>query len=261
MSRQDDIKRFLLMHNRRLQMLEKKSATDGLDTPPNVLMEIDDIKSNIADFQSELEDLEKTDVEEPPEKIRGLYYATKNTFNELRQILNNLSSELDYISADAHANAVHLLEQAEHLFLGLEKEWNTLDVHSVSAEDALKAIQSNLSVVKSNLYTLILRRSHRRRFGLLNEKLASQQLALPEEQLQTTLQPQISQIQAQIQSLQNKENLPQQDQNMLKIYQRNLELCQQILSGERLYAPLTLLSELSDLEQTLTEIDIELAAR
>jgi hypothetical protein len=141
----------------------------------------------------------------------------------------------------------------------LEKEWNGLDVKSEAAEEALKAIQSSVSVARSDLNILILRCNHRRRHSLLEEQLASQQLALTQKQLQTTLQPQVSQIQGQIQSLQDKEKLSSHDQNMLKIHQRNLELCQQILAGKRLYAPLTLLSELSDLEQTLTEIDIKLA--
>lgn len=258
MSRQDEIKQVISMHNRRLQILEKKSAADGSNTPPNILMEIDDIKTTIANLQSELEGLEHTKVEEPPEKIHGLFYATRDALSEFRHTFSSLSSELDYIPPAAQANVSQLLRQAEQKLLELEKEWNGLNVKSETVEEALKAIQSSISVVLSDLNTLILRRNYRRRHNLLEEKLASQQLALTQEQLQTTLQPQMSQIQVQIQSLQDKEKLSPHDQNMLKIYQRNLELCQQILAGKQLYAPLTLLNELSELEQTLTEIDIEL---
>jgi hypothetical protein len=194
MSRQDDIKKLIFFHNRRLQMLEKKRILDEPNTSQTVLIEIDDIKSNITRLQSELEELEKVNVKKPSPKIGDLYYETKEAFSEFRQILNNLSTEIDYISKKAQARAIHLLEQTGQRFLELEKEWNVLNIQSEFTEETLKDLQSNLSLAKSNLNTLILRRNYRRRFSLLEEKLASQQLALTEEQLQTTLQSQLRQI-------------------------------------------------------------------
>jgi hypothetical protein len=141
----------------------------------------------------------------------------------------------------------------------VEKEWQAIDHQSESAETALKVLQSKLATADQGLHTLKLRYNYRRRFSLLEEQLARQEVVLTEDNLQTTVQPQARQIQQQIQTLETKEKLTPHNQNILKIYRRNLELCQQMLAGKRPYAPLTLLSELTDLEQTLTDIDRQLA--
>jgi GAF domain-containing protein len=54
MSEMDHIKKLIVNHTRRLQSLKEQQALNGLDTPPKILIEIDDIESEIAKLQSEL---------------------------------------------------------------------------------------------------------------------------------------------------------------------------------------------------------------
>ena len=44
----------LIYHNRRLQALQKTKALKGSDTPPEILIEIDDIKKEIEELETEL---------------------------------------------------------------------------------------------------------------------------------------------------------------------------------------------------------------
>lgn len=60
MSRQNDIKRLILKHNRRLQALREKQALYGLETPVSILTEIEDIETEIKKLQVELEQLEQS---------------------------------------------------------------------------------------------------------------------------------------------------------------------------------------------------------
>jgi tetratricopeptide (TPR) repeat protein len=63
MSRQNDIKKQIVQHNRRLQILKEKKAAYGLETPVSVLTEIADIESQIEALQAELEQLPQNGVE------------------------------------------------------------------------------------------------------------------------------------------------------------------------------------------------------
>jgi hypothetical protein len=105
---------------------------------------------------------------------------------------------------------------------------------------------------------LKLRRNHRRRYTLLQENLARQQQVLSQDQLQAMIQPHVGQLEAQIQAMEAKGQLAENEQKLLGIHRRNLALYRQMLAGERIYAPLPLLGELMDLEQTFKEIDDEL---
>ncbi len=53
--RSDHLKRLILNLNRRLQILTERQALHGLETSPAILMEIEDIKAEIAERQAELE--------------------------------------------------------------------------------------------------------------------------------------------------------------------------------------------------------------
>lgn len=58
MSRRDDIRKLLEKRFRYLQVLKEKEASFGLDAPPHILLEIQDIEAKIAELQTELKDLE-----------------------------------------------------------------------------------------------------------------------------------------------------------------------------------------------------------
>lgn len=58
-SRQQYIEKLIKNHHHRLQKLREKQAFDGLDAPPEVLMEIEDLEASIAELQAEFKTLEK----------------------------------------------------------------------------------------------------------------------------------------------------------------------------------------------------------
>ncbi len=54
MTRQDDIRNLIRNHNRRLQKLKEQQALHGLDAPPKILLEIEDIETELEQLQTEL---------------------------------------------------------------------------------------------------------------------------------------------------------------------------------------------------------------
>ena len=53
MPRQDDIQKLLVLYNRRLQKLREQEALKGLNAPPEILIEIEDIEAKVAQLQAE----------------------------------------------------------------------------------------------------------------------------------------------------------------------------------------------------------------
>ncbi|MCP4409130.1 MAG: hypothetical protein GY807_15510 [Gammaproteobacteria bacterium] len=74
MSRQDELQKLISEHNRRLQILEERLARQGIETPPSVITEIEDIKTELAELQTELEVL--------PEIVRQNPYRGLSAFRE-----------------------------------------------------------------------------------------------------------------------------------------------------------------------------------
>lgn len=58
MSHIDDIKNLLVEHRRRLQKRREQKARQGINTPPEILTEIEDIESSIEKLRTELQELE-----------------------------------------------------------------------------------------------------------------------------------------------------------------------------------------------------------
>jgi hypothetical protein len=61
MSRRDEIQTLITEHQRRLQRREEQQAKYGIDTPPQILNEIEDIEAKIAKLQTELKEIENRD--------------------------------------------------------------------------------------------------------------------------------------------------------------------------------------------------------
>jgi hypothetical protein len=57
-SRQDDIKKLITNHQRRLQKLKELQALQGLSIDPKILIEIEDIETEVKELQTELKELE-----------------------------------------------------------------------------------------------------------------------------------------------------------------------------------------------------------
>jgi hypothetical protein len=60
MSRQDDVKKLLRNHHLRLQLLKEREALRGLDTPPDILIEIQETEAKIEVLQTELQTLQRS---------------------------------------------------------------------------------------------------------------------------------------------------------------------------------------------------------
>lgn len=58
MSRQDDINKLIRTHERSLNILEQQQAAMGLQTPPHILIEIEDTRAEIEKLRTELRQLE-----------------------------------------------------------------------------------------------------------------------------------------------------------------------------------------------------------
>jgi hypothetical protein len=54
MLRKDNLKRLIIKNQSRLQILQEQEATYGLNTPPHILTEIEEIQAEIAELQAEL---------------------------------------------------------------------------------------------------------------------------------------------------------------------------------------------------------------
>ncbi|MFC1976327.1 hypothetical protein ACFLXQ_08000 [Chloroflexota bacterium] len=61
MSHKDDIKKLLVISQRRLQKLKEQKALKGSDTQPHILIEIEDTEDEINKLQIELQQLESDD--------------------------------------------------------------------------------------------------------------------------------------------------------------------------------------------------------
>lgn len=55
MSRREDIQKLIVLYNRRLQKLREQEALKGISTPPEILIEIEDLEDKLAGLQAELE--------------------------------------------------------------------------------------------------------------------------------------------------------------------------------------------------------------
>ena len=63
MSQRNHLKQLLINHNLRLQALQQTKALKGLDAPPDVTFEIENIEAEIEKLQAELQEFEQQDVE------------------------------------------------------------------------------------------------------------------------------------------------------------------------------------------------------
>jgi len=85
MPRKDDIKRLMANQERRLQKRKEQQALFGLDAPPHVLTEIEDIEAEIKKLQTELEALEDSDINEEPHGVFGEPQRARNLMTNDKQ--------------------------------------------------------------------------------------------------------------------------------------------------------------------------------
>lgn len=85
-------KKLLENHERRLQKLKEKKAIYGLETPPDILMEIEDIEKEVAELQGQLKALKADEIKEPlssPDILKRIE-SLEAEVNELQKELETL---------------------------------------------------------------------------------------------------------------------------------------------------------------------------
>ncbi|MFC1976367.1 tetratricopeptide repeat protein [Chloroflexota bacterium] len=84
MSQQDDIRNLIRNHNRRLQKLKEQQALRGLNTPPEIVLEIEDIEAKIEQLQTGLEEIE-SDPDTQKQRIEQQRQRIADGLAEIRQ--------------------------------------------------------------------------------------------------------------------------------------------------------------------------------
>ncbi len=79
MSHKDDLKKLLVTSQRRLQKLKEQKALKGSDTPPHILIEIEDTEEEINRLQTELQKLESDDRNKFQQSIAENLLRTLNS--------------------------------------------------------------------------------------------------------------------------------------------------------------------------------------
>ncbi|MCP4707583.1 MAG: toll-Interleukin receptor [Planctomycetes bacterium] len=85
MSREDDIKKLISDHNRRLQKLKEQQARFGWNTPPEILNEIEAIEAKLEQLQTELEEPESVGKSSPPTITIGRGKRLQQQITELQR--------------------------------------------------------------------------------------------------------------------------------------------------------------------------------
>ena len=81
----DNIKRQINLHQRRLAFLKEKKAMRGYDTPPDILMEIEDIQNTIDELSSELNQLDISVNYSSPRAIQIYLHGDFNSVSNEKQ--------------------------------------------------------------------------------------------------------------------------------------------------------------------------------
>ena len=103
MSRKDDIQKLIVNYERRLQKRKEQKALFGLDAPPHILTEIEDIEAEIKKLHTELEALEDSGVDE--ESQRALSELAEDTEPKQRAQIY-LQGDFPSLSADRRSAAI-----------------------------------------------------------------------------------------------------------------------------------------------------------
>lgn len=192
--------------------------------------------------------------------LKPLYENAKADLEEFQRTLETTTQELDFVPEESQIGATRLVERSQGRLPALEEDWNTLRQQQPGSAEKFQAFISRIEAERGNLSILVERRIHRQNLGILEQVLALQQSALTQDQLQITLRPQMDFELDQINRLKAKKRLDTADEELLAIHHNNLRIYQEMLSGQRPYAPLHLVNSVTLEEQAIQEIDNRLAS-
>jgi uncharacterized protein (UPF0335 family) len=191
--------------------------------------------------------------------LKPLYENAKADLEDFQRELETTTQELDFVPEESQFGAARLVERSKSRLPALEEDWNTLRQQQPVSEDKLQAFMSRIEAERGNLSILVERGKHRQNLGIL-EELALQHSGLTQDQLQITLRPQMEFEIDRINRLEAKKPLDTADKELLASHHNNLRIFQEMLSGQRPYAPLHLVNSVTMEEQAIQEIDTRLAS-
>lgn len=155
-----NIKRIIINHLRRLQILEEQKAFKGLDTEPHILAEIQDIKAQIKRLRKKLAILEnKTEVDSSTESNGSetitILEAVKKNAQEIKEN-KRLEADLAKINtklASLEAGVKNIDTQLVHLSPPHEKPSEEIAFPSLEME----RLESELAKINTQLADLFLK--------------------------------------------------------------------------------------------------------
>ncbi|MEW5956553.1 MAG: hypothetical protein AB1801_02435 [Chloroflexota bacterium] len=189
------------------------------------------------------------------DKTKELYRLAQAELAGFSKTVGTATGELDFMPEESQPAAARLVDACKSELSKLEEEWNELYQQQTASEETLRAFIKNIKIFKEKLFLFELRQTHRRRLGAVEKQLAQHQSALTKEQLETVLRPHIDAQLAGIATLEKKGRLDVREQQILAIHQGNLKIFEEMLSGQRPYAPLGLINEIAQVEQAIRDID------
>ncbi len=190
-----------------------------------------------------------------PSNSKLLYDKAAENLESFRKELKILTDELDYLPEQIRDKATQLLNIAKSQLLQLENEWNTLRQQRSISEEPLQAFIAQIARHREDISILVQRRIHRANLGMLEKQLALGQSALTQAQLDATLRPQMEFEREKIRLLEEKKQPTASEQEILAIHRNNLQIYQEMLSGQRPFAPLHLVNSVTIEEQAIQAID------
>jgi hypothetical protein len=257
--RENEINQLIMAHKRRLAILEKQQASAGPDTPPMIVTEIEDIKRTIADLEAKPKKPDEPLDAKMPDNLKQLYNNAQEGLENFRTTLETTKNELDFVPEESQPGAIRLIDIGKGQLLEFEEEWNTLRQSWSVSEEMLRAFIKRIAIERESISILVQRGIHRRNLGILEKQLALRQSALTKDELETTLRPQMDFELEKITALEGKQRLDADEQERLTIHRNNLNIYQEMLSGQRPYAPLSLINQVARQEQAIQDIDNRLA--
>ena len=185
--------------------------------------------------------------------LTQLYDNVSEELENLRKTVETAATELGFVSEESRSSARRLIGMSRNQLLGFEEEWSTLR-QQPTTEEGLRTFANRIAVEQEKLSILLERGNYRKNLGVLQELLA-QHAPLPQPTLQIVLIPQIDFEIENINALETKNRLEPEDQEHLAMHRHNLRILQEMLSGQRPYAPLYLVNSVTVEEQRIQEID------
>jgi hypothetical protein len=190
--------------------------------------------------------------------LTQLYDNAKEELENFRKAVETVTNELGFVPEASQSGAKRLVDMSRGQLPQFEEEWSTLR-QQPATEEGLRTFANHITIEREKLSILLERGNYRKSLRVL-QQLSAQHSPLPELTLQITLRPHVDFEIENINALEEKKQLDPDDQKHLAMHRQNLQILQEMLSGQRPYAPLHLVNSVTIEQQRIQEIDNRLAS-